>query len=71
MRTLSRSLILGNAIFLLAWNLGSAFVAGVLPPCPTEDTTATNCTWDAQSRGNGQGDSFFVIDGTAYYMPSK
>lgn len=37
----------------------------ILPPCPTEDSN--NCYWDAQSRGNGQGTSFVVIDGVVYY----
>lgn len=30
-----------------------------LPPCQNEDDT--NCYWDAQQHGNGQGKSFFAI----------
>lgn len=33
--------------------------------CETED--ATNCIWDAQNQGNGEGQSFIDIDGTAVY----
>lgn len=37
-----------------------------LPPCATED--ATNCHWDATTRGNGQGRSFDALsDGTIRY----
>ena len=36
-------------------------------PCATEDST--NCFWDAQHRGNGEGRSFLDIDGTAHYLP--
>ena len=32
-----------------------------LPPCATEDST--NCHWDAQTRGNGQGVSFVDLGG--------
>jgi hypothetical protein len=36
------------------------------PPCPTEDSVG--CTWDAQTQGNGRGDSFIVLpDGTVVY----
>lgn len=31
-----------------------------LPPCPTEDSN--NCYWDAGERGDGYGQSFYVID---------
>lgn len=36
-----------------------------LPPCATEDST--NCYWDADTMGNGEGLSFIDIDGTVYY----
>ena len=32
-----------------------------LTPCPTEDST--NCFWDANAQGNGQGQSFFDFNG--------
>lgn len=37
-----------------------------LPPCPTEDST--NCYWDATVQGNGLGQSFVDINGTAHYV---
>lgn len=36
-----------------------------LPACPTEDSD--NCYWDAQTMGDGHGDSFTVIDGEVTY----
>ena len=36
-----------------------------LPPCEYEDSD--NCFWDAQSRGNGEGTSFVVLDNIVYY----
>ena len=38
----------------------------LLTPCPTEDST--NCVWDATAQGNGHGQSFIDIDGTAYNL---
>lgn len=67
MRTLART-----ALFL-AVVLGVHWVAytvvpepglAVLPACETEDST--NCIWDADTQGNGEGRSFWDIDGTAY-----
>lgn len=31
----------------------------ILPPCPAEDSGW--CHWNAAERGNGQGESFFVL----------
>lgn len=39
---------------------------GNLPPCPTEDSD--NCYWDATERGNGEGRSFYVVDGEVTYL---
>lgn len=36
-----------------------------LPACATEDSD--NCYWDAATRSNGQGHSFFVISGHVTY----
>jgi hypothetical protein len=36
------------------------------PPCETEDSQ--NCYWDAQTRGNGSGDSFIDIGGYRYLV---
>jgi len=46
---------------------GSA-VASLLPTvaCATEDSH--NCVWNADIQGNGQGNSFIDINGTAYYF---
>lgn len=69
-------LILIALICLMAgYALGfSVGVSETLPPenpvqkiraCEFEDSD--NCYWDAQSRGNGAGDSFVVIDGVYFY----
>lgn len=39
--------------------------SSTLPPCEYEDSD--NCFWDAQSRGNGEGTSFVVLDNIVYY----
>lgn len=36
-----------------------------LPVCSVED--ASNCYWDADLHGNGQGRSFEIRDGVVYY----
>lgn len=38
--------------------------AVTLPPCEYED--GNNCYWDALARGNGQGVSFYVINGQMF-----
>lgn len=38
----------------------------LVPECATEDSS--NCYWDANFQGNGQGNSFIDINGTAYYV---
>lgn len=43
-----------------------AYELGELAPCPTEDSS--NCYWDARTRGNGRGRSFWVDDhGHVFY----
>jgi hypothetical protein len=42
------------------------FMFVVLPPCEHEDSS--NCSWNAQTTGNGVGDSFVDIDGTTFYL---
>ncbi len=37
----------------------------ILPACEYEDSD--NCFWDARFRGNGDGRSFYVIDGVVTY----
>ena len=37
----------------------------LLPECETEDSD--NCAWDATVQGNGQGRSFYVVDGQVTY----
>ena len=34
-----------------------------MPPCVEEDSTATVCAWNAQTRGNGEGYSFIALPG--------
>lgn len=41
-------------------------IADAFAACPTEDSH--NCFWDATIRGNGRGNSFIDIDGTAHYF---
>ena len=45
--------------------LSGALITVRQTPCPTEDST--NCFWDAQSRGNGQGRSYMDLFG--YQLP--
>lgn len=40
-----------------------------LPPCPTEDSD--NCYWDAQTMGNGEGQSFVTQDGETTYVDEQ
>lgn len=40
-------------------------ISNAFPACITEDSH--NCYWDANVQGNGQGNSFLDINGTAYY----
>lgn len=61
-RTLVRTLVV--AIPLIggfAWALSPANTL-----CATEDST--NCVWDSRVQGNGQGNSFIDVNGTAYYF---
>lgn len=40
----------------------------VMPPCATEDSSA--CYWDASTRGNGLGQSYWVTaDDQVRYLP--
>lgn len=36
-----------------------------IPACATDEATKT-CYWDADTRGNGEGESFIVLDGVLY-----
>ena len=36
-----------------------------IPPCATEDSD--NCYWNAETMGNGKGQSFIVINGKVTY----
>lgn len=40
-----------------------------LPPCGTEDSS--NCIWDAEKYGNGEGKSFIEYEGSIYYKEKK
>ena len=41
-------------------NILLALVLAATTPCVTEDST--NCYWDAQSMGNGVGNSFIALE---------
>lgn len=41
----------------------------LLPECETEDSD--NCAWDATVHGNGQGRSFYVLDGHVTYTGER
>jgi hypothetical protein len=43
-----------------AWKLLYALLFALTPPCPTEDST--NCHWDAQVQGNGNGYDFISLN---------
>jgi hypothetical protein len=65
-------LALGISTVVLAFaaqNVISGQTEGpLLPPCVTEDSD--NCYWDADTRGNGQGNDIVVLkDGVAEVMP--
>lgn len=53
------------AVVLIPHFIAYAIVPAT-PPCATEDST--NCYWDANVQGNGQGNSFIDVNGTAYYV---
>lgn len=38
-----------------------------LPACTSEDQTS-DCFWDAQTNGNHEGRSFYVLDGRTIYL---
>ena len=57
--------ILVLVVAMLAGGAGIA-QASTLEPCEFEDSA--NCYWDSSERGNGQGDSFVDVDGTAHYV---
>lgn len=52
---------------VLSFVVGPAQAAEILPACQTEDE-AGFCYWDASERGNGEGVSFYVIDGLVTYL---
>lgn len=55
------------AVVLIPHFIAYTIVPSVeLPPCATEDSS--NCVWDSRVQGNGQGNSFVDVDGTAYYF---
>lgn len=39
-----------------------------LPDCQQEDQTSPDCKWDAGTRGNGEGYSFYVRNGEYHYV---
>ncbi len=51
--------------FTDAWDADDP--AALYPPCATEDAPGP-CHWDASKRGNGAGQSFYVIDGVVTHL---
>lgn len=37
-----------------------------LPACLYDEVTEVNCFWDAQTQGNGEGESFIAYNGVLY-----
>lgn len=65
------SIVMGtvNSNITAADRIDTLMDVSELPPCATEDST--NCFWNAAENGNGQGQSFFNIDGESYYLAGK
>ena len=63
--SLAAGFALGYALDSTADPLPTPAPSSTLPPCEYEDSD--NCFWDAQSRGNGEGTSFVVLDNIVYY----
>lgn len=73
MQMLAYMAILGAVVILphwIAYTLVPEYSYGALgelfPACITEDSH--NCFWNAATMGNGTGNSFIDINGTAYYV---
>lgn len=58
-------ILLGIAVIFSQPTYGYWLATVVLPACPVEDSD--NCYWDGSTRGNGDGDSFYVVTGTVTY----
>lgn len=59
---------LGIIALNIATNDADSPSDAVTPACATEDSTG--CFWDADSQGNGTGESFYTDDeGNTYYLP--
>jgi len=57
--------IVGAYVAFVAHDIASAREVRELRPCVTED--ASDCYWDADVMGNGEGRSFVNLDGVVYY----
>ena len=68
--TLMRKAIATTTGLAIALSVGAgiAYIAPTsdLPACEFEDST--NCVWNADSQGNGQGRSFINLNGTIHYL---
>lgn len=45
--------------------------APAIPTTPCQYEDSTNCYWNAQTMGNGQGQSFYDVDGQTYYVDAS
>ena len=69
MKNFWAGIIVAASIFGLVWMAGGVLdqkFIDRLPACPTEDSD--NCYWDGGLYGNGEGRSFYVLDGEVTYL---
>lgn len=64
--TVVTGLVIGGTVW--AFNVATSPSDAVTPACATEDSNG--CFWDADSQGNGIGNSFYTdAAGNTYYLP--
>lgn len=54
-------------VFMITLMLVASLPVAAVSNCESED--ASNCYWNAAASGNGNGQSFIDINGTAIYLP--
>lgn len=64
MRAALIAFALGVAVATFGPDVASRAVWELLPDCPAEDSS--NCRWNASTRGDGNGQSFFDVAGYAF-----
>lgn len=66
MTTIQKIIAAVSAIFVFGMMIASLNLSNEFPPCEDEDSIR-NCYWDADTRGNGIGRSFYVLNGEVFY----